>query len=85
MAFSFLRRHGIGTLFMLTRAMKKLFLFIVMMIAFPTAIQAGLNGLDSESWFGMENRNKIQNLYDQLKEMDETNLGGWDTGRIKND
>ena len=70
---------------MLTRAMKKLFLFIVMMIAFPTAIQAGLNGLDSESWFGMENRNKIQNLYDQLKEMDETNLGGWDTGRIKND
>ena len=63
---------------MLTQAMKKLLFFIIMMIAFPTAIQAGPNGRDLESWFGRENRNEIQNLHDQLNEMKETNLGGWD-------
>jgi hypothetical protein len=61
---------------MLTKVMKKLLLFIVMMIAFPTAIQADPNGRDLESWFGTENRNEIQNLHDHLKEMNETNLGG---------
>ena len=49
-----------------------------MMIAFPKATQAGPNGRDLEAWFGMENCNEIQNLHDHLKEMNETNLGGWD-------
>ena len=58
--------------------MKKFLLIIALIVAFPTMVQAGPNSRDLESWFGLENRNQIQNLHDHFKAMNETNLGGWD-------
>ena len=58
--------------------MKKLLLIIALVVAFPTTIQAGPNGRELESWFGLENRDRIQTLHNWLKAGNEVNIGGWD-------
>ena len=63
---------------MFTDYMKKLLLIIALVVAFPTMIQAGPNGRELESWFGLESRDKIQTLHDHLKAVNKTNLGEWD-------
>ena len=54
--------------------MKKIFLTIALVVAFPTTIQAGPNSRELETWFSLESQDRIQTLHDRLKAGNEVNL-----------
>lgn len=58
--------------------MKKFLLIFLLLVGFPNTLNADTNRLNLESFFDINNRDKIQHLHRELKAANEIDMGGWD-------